>query len=140
MLKNYFLFILVLLLASTFIACEKDKEESLDQSGGAQVSGGEIAGGESVGGSQESDMGLDGGQTLDPESQLTGGLEGGSELPLEEPVEGGQSSEIDCEEEDSCLPESEDLPVDGGAQESSEEISGGELVEEDLLGGSFSEE
>ena len=87
-------------------------------------------------------MGLEGGQ---PESQLTGGSEGGSEVLPEEPVEGGQTAEVDCQEqsaeeadqdevEDSCLPEDEALPVEGGAQESTEtveEVAGGELVEEE---------
>ena len=143
MLKNYFLFILALLLTSIFVACEKDEEVS-EQSGGTQVSGGEVAGGElsggdSTGGAEESDMGLEGGQ---PESQLIGGSEGGSEVLPEEPAEGGQTAEVDCEEqsseesdqeEDSCLPEDEDLPAEGGAEteEAVDETSGGELVEEE---------
>ena len=154
MLKLQHFFILVsFLVATSLVACEKDEEVS--DSNSTQVSGGEVAGGDIAdggiaGGAEESDMGLEGGQILDPEPQLTGGSEGGVEITEDLPTEGGQVAEIDCDDnvdpsdddselpevEDACLPE-EDLPTEGGTQESDanvseeEEVSGGELVEEE---------
>ena len=142
MLKLQQIFILIsFLVATSLVACEKDEETSEPQ-GGAQVSGGAPQGGASEGGSMEpqDDMGLQGGE-------VAGGQSGGSDLDPEQPsggaqselpVEGGQQSEsqggelleedcvdaplpggsADVEVEESCLPEGEDLPAEGGAQES----------------------
>ena len=136
MLKLQHFFILVsFLVATSLVACEKDEEVSEPQ-GGAQVSGGEAAGGMD----QPEDMGLEGGQSLDQETQPTGGsmedpedpqggAQGGEvleELPVagaqvpdpEEPVQGG--SQEDPEPEVDCAPSEEDVPQGGVLMETEE--------------------
>ena len=158
MLKLQHFFILVsFLVVTSLVACDKD-EESPEPQGGSQVSGGQVQGGSSDGGSAEpqDDMGLQGGEAVGGQSagsdldqeQLSGGAE--SDLP----VEGGQQSEsqggelleedcvdaplpggsADVEVEESCLPEGEDLPVEGGAQESEDSAQEDEASSEQSEG------